>query len=146
MLGALRKQSNEKPCGTIDTLIGTEVEFRGNIDFSGGLRIDGKVKGNITARDAANSMLILGEHAEVRGKITAPQIIVNGTINGDVHCTARIELQSKARITGDVYYKLMGIAFGAAIAGNLFHYDTEVGKKGVVTQFKPVTKSGDTNS
>ncbi len=144
MLGALRKQLNEKPSGAIETLIGPEVEFKGDIDFSGGLRIDGKVKGNITARESANSTLILGEHAEVRGKITAPHIIVNGTINGDVHCTARIELQSSARINGDVYYRLMGIACGAAIAGNLLHYGTETGKKGVVAQFKPGTQSGDT--
>lgn len=146
MLGALRKQLNEKPRGAIETLIGTEVEFKGDIDFSGGLRIDGKVKGNITARDPANSMLILGEHAEVRGKITAPHIIVNGTVNGDVHCTARIELQSNARITGDVYYKLMGIAFGAAIDGNLLHYGTDTDKKGVVTPFKPGARPGDTNT
>lgn len=146
MLGALRKQGNASPSGAIDTLIGTEVEFKGDIAFSGGLRIDGKVQGNITARDTANGTLILGEHADVHGKITAPHIIVNGTINGDVHCTARIELQSNARITGDVYYQLMDIAFGAAIEGNLLHYGTETGKKDVVTRLKPVTRPGDTSS
>lgn len=143
MLAALRKQSNKEPRGAIETLIGTDVDFEGDIDFSGGLRVDGKVKGNITARDTANSTLILGEHAEVHGKITAPHIIVNGTINGDVHCTARIELQSNARITGDVYYKLMAIAFGAAVDGNLLHYGTETAKRGVVTQFKPGIRSED---
>ena len=145
MLAALRKQSNKEPRGAIETLIGAEVEIKGDIDFSEGLRIDGKVKGNITARDTANSTLILGEHAEVSGKITAPHIIVNGSVSGDVHCTARIELQSNARITGDVYYQHISIAFGAAIDGNLLHYGTENGKKGVVTPFKPGTRSEDTN-
>ncbi len=146
MLGALRKQGDTSSSGAIDTLIGSGAEFKGNIAFSGGLRIDGKVRGNITARDTASGTLILGEHAEVCGKITAPYVIVNGTVNGDVHCTARIQLQSNARISGDVYYQLMGIAGGATVDGNLLHYGTETGQRDVVTRLKPVKGPSDTSS
>jgi cytoskeletal protein CcmA (bactofilin family) len=146
MLGALVKHVNEGPCGTIDTLIGADVEFKGNIAFSGGLRIDGKVKGNITAADTGNNTLILGEHAEVDGKITVPHMIINGRIRGDVHCAERIELQSNARIVGDVHYKVMTVAVGAVIYGNLAHHETENDKKGAVTIFKPAYRPGDSAS
>lgn len=139
MLGALSKPSNEKLGSTIDTLIGAAVEFKGDIVFSGGLRIDGRVKGNITAKDAANSMLILGEHAEVYGNVSVPHMIINGKIKGNVQCETRIELQSKAEIIGDVHYSIIGIAHGATIDGNLLHQSQETVKKGVVTKFKPAT-------
>jgi len=137
MLGALARPSSEKPCGTIDTLIGAAVELEGDIVFSGGLRIDGKVKGNITAKDSANSMLILGEHAEVHGNISVPYMIINGKIKGNVQCEVRIELQSQAEIVGDIHYRTIGIAHGAAVSGNLVHQSQEAVKKSVVTKFKP---------
>lgn len=143
MLGALGKKSDEKPCGTINTLIGAKAEFKGNIAFSGGLRIDGKVKGNITAPGTGSSTLILAEHAEVCGNITVPHMIINGKIKGNVHCSERIELQPQAEILGDVHYKLIGIAVGATIHGNLVRKTKEGSEKGVVTKLKPVTAPGD---
>ncbi len=137
MLGALNKAKG-KPCNTIDTLIGMTADLKGNIVFSGGLRIDGKVKGNITAEDGENSVLILGEHAEIRGNITVPHIISNGKIRGHVHCSARIELESQAEIHGDVHYKILGIEHGAAIRGNLVQQSDQ----DVVTRLKPVSTRG----
>lgn len=135
MLGALSK-SREKPCSTIDTLIGVTADLKGSIVFSGGLRVDGKVKGNITAEDdGENSVLILGEHAEVRGNITVPHVISNGKIRGHVHCAARIELEPQAEIHGDVHYKILSIEHGAAIHGNLVRQSDEE----VVTMFKPAS-------
>ena len=136
MPGAL----NTKHRGTIDTLIGAVVEFKGDIVFSGGLRIDGKVKGNITAKEATDSLLILGEHAEVQGNIRVPHMIINGRINGNVQCEARIELQPQAEITGDVHYGTIAIAQGATINGMLAQSSQDPVKKGVVTKFKPATQ------
>lgn len=138
MLGALSRPLSENPCSTIDTLIGAVVELKGDIVFSGGLRIDGKVKGNITAKDAS-SLLILGEHAEVHGNISVPHMIINGKIQGNLQCDARIELQAQATIIGDVHYGAIVIAHGAAISGTLVHQSQETVKKGVVAQFKPTT-------
>jgi cytoskeletal protein CcmA (bactofilin family) len=135
MLGAFSK-SKERPCSTIDTLIGATADLKGNIVFSGGLRIDGKVKGNITAQDdGENSVLILGEHAEVSGNIRVPHVISNGKIHGHVHCSARIELEPQAEIQGDVHYKILSVEHGAAIHGTLVRQSDEE----VVTMFKPAS-------
>jgi len=140
MLNALGKGANEKPCNTIDTLIGVKTELKGDIVFSGGLRIDGKVKGNITAKEESNSTLVLSEQALVVGNVTVPHVIVNGAVKGNVRAVGRIELQPKAEITGDVYYKVIEMALGAIINGNLVRESADAGKdKGSVTRLKPVT-------
>ncbi|OGI58462.1 MAG: hypothetical protein A2V58_03550 [Candidatus Muproteobacteria bacterium RBG_19FT_COMBO_61_10] len=133
MLDTLAKKTNEKPCNTIDTLIGSKTEIKGDVQFTGGLRIDGKIRGNILALGDGNSMLVLSEHAEVTGNVTVPHIIVNGRIDGNVRATERIELQNKGEITGDVSYKVIEIAAGAAINGALTR---EAGKGAVVTRLK----------
>src|SRR3972149_4783999 len=107
MLDKLARKPNEKPCNTIDTLIGVSTDLKGDVAFSGGLRIDGKVKGNITARSDDNSTLVLSEHAVVTGDVSVPHMIVNGKIKGNVRSAERLELQSRAEITGDVTYKVL---------------------------------------
>lgn len=131
-------KSNEKPCNTIDTLIGAKAEVKGDIVFSGGLRIDGKQKGNIAARGAGNSTLVLSENAEIVGNVTVPHMIINGKIKGNVHCAERIELQPKAEIVGDVHYKVIEMALGAAINGNLVHETGQTVEKGAVAKLKSV--------
>lgn len=133
MLETLAKKSNEKPCNTIDTLIGSKTEIKGDIQFTGGLRIDGKIRGNIVALGDGSSMLVLSEHAEVTGNVTVPHMIVNGKIDGNVRATERVELQNKGEITGDVSYKVIEIAAGAAINGALTR---EAGKGASVTHLK----------
>lgn len=139
MLDALAKKSNEKPCNTIDTLVGVKTELKGDIVFSGGLRVDGKVRGNITASGEGNSTLVLSEHAVVTGNVTVPHMIVNGKIKGNVYAAERLELQSKAEITGDVVYKVVEIAAGASVNGAL----KREGEKGaVVTRLKTAEIGG----
>ena len=134
-------RSNQKPCNTIDTLIGAMAEMNGDIAFSGGLRIDGKLKGNIVAKGAENTTLILSENAEIVGNVTVPHMIINGRIKGHVHCSERIELQAKAEVIGDVHYKVIEMALGAAINGNLLRETGEGTDKGVVTRVKPLAAS-----
>jgi len=138
MLSSLGKTPTEKPCNTIDTLIGGKTELKGDIVFTGGLRIDGKIRGNITAKGDAASTLVLSENAVVTGNVTVPHIITNGSIKGNVRAAERIELQPKAEITGDVYYKVIEMALGAAINGNLVRESTEAGRdnKGTITRLK----------
>jgi len=140
MLSTLNKSANEKPCNTIDTLVGVRTELKGDISFSGGLRIDGKLKGNITAKGDGNSTLVLSENAVVIGNVTVPHIITNGTIKGTVRASERIELQPKAEIAGDVYYKVMEISAGAIVNGNLVRDTNETLNKDrpPVARLKPV--------
>ncbi len=142
MLEALGKKANDKPCNTIDTLVGAKAEVKGDVTFSGGLRIDGKIKGNIIAKGQGNSTLVLSEQAEVVGNVNVPHMIVNGRIRGNVHCSERIELQAKAEIIGDIHYKVIEMALGATINGNLVHDSGQGAEKGAVTKLKPVATSG----
>lgn len=119
MLDKLARKPNDKPCNTIDTLIGVTTEMKGDIAFSGGLRIDGKIKGNITARADDNSTLVLSENAAVTGDVSVPHMVVNGKIKGNVRSVERLELQPKAEIIGDVTYKVLEIAAGAQVVGSL---------------------------
>jgi len=140
MLSALGKSPNEKPCNTIDSLVGVKTDIKGDIAFSGGLRIDGKIKGNITAKGDGNSTLVLSENAVVLGNVTVPHIIINGTIKGNVRAAERIEVQHKGEITGDVYYKVIEMAMGAVINGSLLREAIDSARdKATVTRLKPVT-------
>ena len=134
MLDKLARKPTEKPCNTIDTLIGVSTDMKGDITFSGGLRIDGKVKGNITARSDDNSTLVLSENAMVTGDVSVPHMIVNGKIKGNVTSAERLELQAKAEINGDVSYKVLEIAAGAQVNGII----TRVGEKAGVVPLKSV--------
>ena len=89
------------------------------------MRIDGHIKGNINAEPGQPSVLVISEHAKIVGEIRAVHLIVNGEIIGDVHSVELLELQPKARITGDVYYKALEMHGGALVSGKLSHGQTE---------------------
>ena len=118
MLGG-RRSAVEKPTENIDTLLGQEAVFKGDLEFSGGLRIDGRLEGNVTARDGGSSTLVLSELGEIFGDVTVPHVIINGTVHGNVTAAGRVELQAKARVLGDVRYRAIEIALGATVNGNL---------------------------
>lgn len=107
--------------GTIDSLIGISTSIEGNVRFQGGLRIDGQVKGNVIAEGDEPSMLVISEHAKVEGEVRVAHLVVNGEIAGPVYSSELLELQPRARITGDVYYKALEMHGGALVAGKLTH-------------------------
>jgi cytoskeletal protein CcmA (bactofilin family) len=106
---------------TIDTLIGADTRIEGDIHFSGGLRVDGAIRGNVSEPNASPSTLILSEHGRIEGAVNASKIVINGKVVGPVQSNQFIELQPKARITGDVYYKSLEMHTGAVIEGNLVY-------------------------
>ncbi|MGE5651544.1 polymer-forming cytoskeletal protein [Noviherbaspirillum sp. UKPF54] len=110
-----------KTKGTIDSLIGISTNIEGNVNFKGGLRIDGTVKGNVIADANEPSMLVISEHAKVEGEVRVAHLVVNGEIVGPVYSSELLELQPRARITGDVYYKALEMHGGALVAGKLTH-------------------------
>lgn len=139
----MNKRQNEKPTNTIDTLIGTNTEIKGDISFTGGLRVDGKVSGNIlTSNDEGSCTLVLSDNAVVTGNVTVPHLIINGTIQGNVKSSESIELQPKAEIVGDVYYKMIEMALGASVNGNLVR-DGQGSAAGGVTHLKSVSQNGE---
>ena len=114
-----------KSKNTIDSLIGVASRIEGDLHFKGGLRIDGQVNGNIIADASAPSMLVISEHAKVCGQIRVAHLVVNGEITGPVYSAELLELQPKARITGDVYYKALEMHGGAVVSGKLTHDQIE---------------------
>lgn len=114
------KRSN-KIQNSIDTLIGLDTRIEGDVHFSGGLRVDGAIRGNVTEPNASPSTLIMSEHARVEGAISASKVVINGQVVGSVKAGQFIELQSKARVTGDVYYKSLEMHTGAVIEGKLVY-------------------------
>ena len=106
---------------TIDTLVGQHTELRGDIVFSGGLHVDGVVKGNVSGTSDATSILVMSETGRIEGEVTVPNVILNGTVIGDVHAIENIELAAHAQVTGNVYYNLIEMAMGAEVNGNLVH-------------------------
>lgn len=110
-----------KAKNTIDSLIGASTKIEGNLFFKGGLRVDGHVKGSIIAESGDTSMLVISEQAKVEGEVRVAHLVVNGEIIGPVYSSELLELQPKARITGDVYYKALEMHGGALVSGKLTH-------------------------
>lgn len=106
---------------TIDSLIGSATRIDGDVHFKGGLRIDGQIKGNVIAEAGTASMLVISEQAKIDGEVRCAHLVVNGEINGPVFSSELLELQPKARITGDVSYKMLEMHGGALVSGKLMH-------------------------
>ena len=106
---------------SIDTLIGADTRIEGDIHFSGGLRVDGVIRGKVSEPIASPSTLILSEHGSIEGAVSASKIVINGKVTGPVRSGQFIELQPKAHITGDVYYKSLEMHTGAVIEGKLVY-------------------------
>lgn len=103
----------------IKSLIAQGSQIEGHLRFTDGLRVDGDVSGDIRANDASPSLLVISECATVTGEIRADHVIINGHVMGPVHAHELLELQPKARIEGDIYYKALEMHQGAVIAGQL---------------------------
>jgi len=122
-------KKHSKPQTQIDSLIGAGTTVEGSVNFSGGLRIDGQVSGSVIAAEGKPSTLVLSEQAKVNGEVRVTHLVINGTINGPVFVSEYLELQAKARVTGDVHYTTMEIQLGAIVEGRLVHNDAETKDK-----------------
>ncbi len=120
MLGK-KKQKPRRPTGHFDTLISSRTRVDGDVQFSGGLHVDGHVHGKVVAEEGSDAVLRISQIGEVAGDIVAPHVIINGTVHGDVYASAHLELAEKASINGNVYYNLIEMAMGASVNGNLVH-------------------------
>jgi cytoskeletal protein CcmA (bactofilin family) len=104
----------------IKSLIAEGTAITGDIKFTEGLRIDGKVVGSVEADAEQPSILVISEAAVVEGgSVRADHVIINGSVKGPVHATELLELQPKARIEGDVKYRMLEMHQGAIISGHL---------------------------
>lgn len=116
----LGKRKNKKTT-RMDTLVGPQSEVVGDIKFSGGLHVEGTIKGNVIAENDGRSLVQLTESGTIEGEIRVPFVVLNGVVIGDVHGGEHVELASKARVAGNVYYNLIEMAVGAEVNGKLVH-------------------------
>lgn len=100
------------------TLIADDTELRGDLRFSGAVKIEGRVIGNINTEEGAVSV---GQEGYVEGIIKAPSVVINGVVVGDVHASEHLQLDVSARVDGDLYYRFLEMVSGAQINGQL-HY------------------------
>ncbi len=103
----------------IKSLIAQGTRVNGDVLFADGIRIDGEVVGDVRAVPDVPSILVVSESAKVQGALHAVHVIINGTVEGPVHATELLELQPKARITGNVHYKALEMHQGGVISGQM---------------------------
>lgn len=110
---------NKKKQPPIRSLIADGTKIEGNLSFTGGLRIDGVVLGDIRSNPEQPGILVISETASVTGEIHVDHVIINGTVTGPVYAKGMLELQPKTRITGDVHYTALEMHQGAIISGQM---------------------------
>ena len=103
----------------IDTLIGKGVRVQGDIDFLGGMHLDGAVAGNVRSDSAPDSTLSVSETGAIEGSVEVPNVILQGQVRGDIRAAERVVLGATARVAGDVYYGVIEMTLGAQITGKL---------------------------
>ncbi len=117
------RKKHAPPQKRIDSLIGAGTTVAGDITFTGGLRIDGNVRGNVTTANGENGTLVVSEQARIDGEIKVSHVVVNGTVNGPVTANDFLELQAKAKIVGDIEYRSLEMHLGAIVQGRLHHVE-----------------------
>jgi len=114
MFGRDTKQS-----ARIDTLIGKAARVQGDVEFAGGLHLDGRVAGNVRSVGDPGSTISVSEHGSIEGSVDVPNVMLNGTVKGDIHARERVVLGAKARVQGNVHYGVIEMSLGAEIKGKL---------------------------
>ena len=112
----------------VETLIGRQTELKGDIRFSGGLHVDGRIQGDVAATSTAEqpAHLSVSISGSIEGSVRVPSLVLNGSIVGDVYTSEKLTLGAKSRVTGDVHYKLIEMAGGAQVNGKMVHESAEV--------------------
>lgn len=114
-------KKQDKPQKRIDCLIGAGTTVDGDVSFTGGLRVDGVVRGNVSTANGETGTLVVSEQARIDGEIKVSHVVVNGTVNGPITANEFLELQAKARIVGDISYRTLEMHLGAVVQGRLDH-------------------------
>jgi cytoskeletal protein CcmA (bactofilin family) len=107
----------DKGHARIDTLVGRDTSIHGDIEFRGGLHVDGRVAGSVRA--GSEGSLSVSDHGVIEGSVEAGHVVLNGCVNGDIFGSERVVLGSKARVQGNVHYGVIEMALGAEISGKL---------------------------
>jgi cytoskeletal protein CcmA (bactofilin family) len=111
--------SRESKAVRIDTLIAKSVRVHGDVEFAGGLHLDGHVAGNVRADPQSPTSLSVSESGSIEGAVEATEVVLHGTVRGDIVARGRVVLGASARVEGDVHYGVIEMTLGAQITGKL---------------------------
>jgi len=103
----------------IDTLIGKAARVHGDVEFQGGLHLDGHIAGGVRSAGAPDATLSVSASGSIEGPVGVPNVTLEGTVKGDIHAPGRVVLGATARVEGNVYYGVIEMALGAQIMGKL---------------------------
>ena len=127
--GGSNGNSKRKMMTKVETLVGEGTCIAGDMTFSGGLHVDGTVRGNVLAASGDDmALLVVGEHGRIEGEVQVPQVVISGSVVGDVRAAESVELSAHAQVTGNIYYTRIEMAMGAAVNGQLIHVSQEKGQ------------------
>lgn len=127
----------------IDTLIGKAARVQGDLEFAGGLHLDGSIAGNVRADPSEISSLSVSETGCIEGNVQASNVMLNGTVRGDIVARGRVVLGATARVQGNVYYGVIEMTLGAQIMGKLTRI-SETGESEKTGEAPPAGVSGPT--
>ena len=113
------------PQKRIDSLIGAGTTVEGDVTFTGGLRVDGTIRGQVSTVDGDPATLVVSEQARIVGEVRVSHVVINGSVTGPVTANDYLELQAKARVNGDVTYRMLEMHVGAIVQGKLIHAEQE---------------------
>lgn len=108
------------PVAAINTLIAEGTRISGDVQFTGGLHLDGVIDGAIAA-EGGDAVLTLSEKGRINGEVRVSNAVINGSVNGDVFVGERLQLAGNARVEGNVHYKVLEMAAGAQVNGRMLH-------------------------
>jgi cytoskeletal protein CcmA (bactofilin family) len=114
-------KSKQSKNANVGTLIGPKTRINGDVEFTGGLHLDGYINGNVKGDSNESTFLSVSQQGSIEGSVIAPNVILNGIVKGDIDASGRIELGSNARVMGNVHYTVIETAVGAQINGKLIH-------------------------
>lgn len=114
-----RKHNKSIDVTRLSSLVADNMTITGDVQFSGGLRVDGRINGNVLGEDGTHGLLVLSEKGVINGSVRTWDAVINGTICGDLEVEHFLELQANARVTGNITYRQMQLECGAAVEGKL---------------------------
>ena len=115
------RKSKHAASNNIETIIGQHARFTGELEFEGAVRIDGHFKGDI--RSSNGGTLIVSEVAEITGEVDVPNLVLHGTINGNVRASESLKMSATGKLIGDVEYQVISLSEGASINGRCSRID-----------------------
>ena len=119
--------SRESKQARIDTLIARSTRVNGDLEFAGGLHLDGSIAGNVRSDPSQSSSLSISETGSIEGSVEVPNVMLNGSVRGDIVARERVVLGATAKVQGNVYYGVIEMTLGAQIMGKLTRVAEESG-------------------